>query len=150
MVNKILDKANRYRYSKVVFLIFKGNVISVKKYTDEQKYRNLNKSCIENHFFYSADRNMETHFSLHHAVEAVLEKPKRVLYALYDIKQYLERIKPQQPEDSLAVPFLQKNLNIFFQIYALFSFLNIRVKAGTPYSIPTELFWKMSLLHLIC
>ena len=98
------------------------NTSTQKKYTDEQKYRNLNKSCIENHFFYSADRNMETHFSLHHAVEAVLEKPKRILYALYDIKQYLERIKPQQPEDSLAVPFLQKKLEHIFSNICLVLF----------------------------
>ena len=98
------------------------NTSTQKKYTDEQKYRNLNKSCIENHFFYSADRNMETHFSLHHAVEAVLEKPKRILYALYDIKQYLERIKPQQPEGSLAVPFLQKKLEHIFSNICLILF----------------------------
>ena len=93
-----------------------------RKYTDEQKYRNLNKSCIENHFFYSADRNMETHFSLHHSVAAVLEKPKRLLYALYDIKQYLERIKEQQPPDSIAVPFLQQNLEHIFSTICLVLF----------------------------
>ena len=93
-----------------------------RKYTDEQKYRNLNKSCIENHFFYSADRNMETHFSLHHSVVAVLEKPKRLLYALYDIKQYLERIKEQQPPDSIAVPFLQQNLEHIFSTICLVLF----------------------------
>ncbi|QSH92183.1 hypothetical protein C5N99_06125 [Treponema medium] len=98
------------------------NPSTQKEYTDEQKYRNLNKSCIENHFFYSADRNMETHFSLHHAVEAVLEKPKRILYALYDIKQYLERIKPQQPEGSLAVPFLQEKLEHIFSTICLVLF----------------------------
>ena len=93
-----------------------------KEYTNEQKYRNLNKSCIENHFFYSADRNMETHFSIHHAVEAVLKEPKRILYALYDIKQYLERIKEQQPPDSIAVPFLQKKLEHIFSTICLVFF----------------------------
>ena len=87
---------------------------SAKDERQEEINRNLNKSCIENHFFYSADRNMETHFSLHHSVAAVLEKPKRLLYALYDIKQYLERIKEQQPPDSIAVPFLQQNLEHIF------------------------------------
>ena len=98
------------------------NPSTKQKYTDEQKYRNLNKSCIENHFFYSADRNMETHFSLHHAVGAVLEKPKRLLYALYDIKQYLERIKEQQPSDSIAVPFLQQKLEHIFSAICLILF----------------------------
>ncbi len=98
------------------------NPSTQKEYTDEQKYRNLNKSCIENHFFYSADRNMETHFSLHHAVGAVLEKPKRLLYALYDIKQYLERIKEQQPSDSIAVPFLQQKLEHIFSAICLILF----------------------------
>ena len=93
-----------------------------KEYTNEQKYRNLNKSCIENHFFYSADRNMETHFSIHHAVEAVLKEPKRILYALYDIKQYLERIKEQQPPNSIAVPFLQKKLEHIFSTICLVLF----------------------------
>ena len=88
----------------------------------EEINRNLNKSCIENHFFYSADRNMETHFSLHHSVEAVLEKPKRLLYALYDIKQYIERIKEQQPPDSIAVPFLQKKLEYIFSTICLVLF----------------------------
>ena len=98
------------------------NPSTKQKYTDEQKYRNLNKSCIENHFFYSADRNMETHFSLHHAVGAVLEKPKRLLYALYDIKQYLERIKEQQPSDSIAAPFLQQKLEHIFSAICLILF----------------------------
>ena len=98
------------------------NPSTKQKYTDEQKYRNLNKSCIENHFFYSADRNMETHFSLHHAVGAVLEKPKRLLYALYDIKQYLERIKEQQLSDSIAVPFLQQKLEHIFSAICLILF----------------------------
>lgn len=98
------------------------NPSTKQKYTDEQKYRNLNKSCIENHFFYSADRNMETHFSLHHAVGAVLEKPKRLLYALYDIKQYLERIKEQQSSDSIAVPFLQQKLEHIFSAICLILF----------------------------
>jgi len=98
------------------------NPSTKQKYTDEQKYRNLNKSCIENHFFYSADRNMETHFSLHHAVGAVLEKPKRLLYALYDIKQYLERIKEHQPSDSIAVPFLQQKLEHIFSAICLILF----------------------------
>ena len=88
----------------------------------EEINRNLNKSCIENHFFYSADRNMETHFSLHHSVEAVLEKPKRLLYALYDIKQYLERIKEQQPPDSIAVQFSQKKLEYIFSTICLVLF----------------------------
>ena len=88
----------------------------------EEINRNLNKSCIENHFFYSADRNMETHFSLHHSVEAVLEKPKRLLYALYDIKQYLERIKEQQPSYSIAVQFSQKKLEYIFSTICLVLF----------------------------
>ena len=100
------------------------NLSTKQKYTDEQKYRNLNKSCIENHFFYSADRNMETHFSLHHSVEAVLKTPKRLLYALYDIKQYLERIKEQQPPDSIAVPFLQEKLEYIFSTICLVLFPN--------------------------
>ena len=65
---------------------------------------------------------METHFSLHHAVGAVLEKPKRLLYALYDIKQYLERIKEQQPSDSIAVPFLQQKLEHIFSAICLILF----------------------------
>ena len=88
----------------------------------EEINRNLNKSCIENHFFYSADRNMETHFSLHHSVEAVLEKPKRLLYALYDIKQYLERIREQQPSYSIAVQFSQKKLEYIFSTICLVLF----------------------------
>ena len=95
---------------------------SAKDERQEEINRNLNKSCIENHFFYSADRNMETHFSLHHSVAAVLEKPKRLLYALYDIKQYLERIKEQQPPDSIAVPFLQQKLEHIFSTICLVLF----------------------------
>lgn len=95
---------------------------SAKDERQEEINRNLNKSCIDNHFFYSADRNMETHFSLHHSVAAVLEKPKRLLYALYDIKQYLERIKEQQPPDSIAVPFLQQKLEHIFSTICLVLF----------------------------
>ena len=44
------------------------------------------------------------------------------MYALYDIKQYLERIKEQQPPDSIAVPFLQQKLEHIFSTICLVLF----------------------------
>ena len=84
--------------------------------------RDLNKKCLKTHFFYSADRNMETHSSIHHAVRAVLENSNLLLYALYDIKEYLVSIKKEQEENDLGISLLQKKLEYIFSYICLVIF----------------------------
>lgn len=48
---------------------------NVKKEKENTIDRRLHKTCLQNHFFYSADRNMKTHFSIHHSVNKILKAP---------------------------------------------------------------------------
>lgn len=57
--------------------------------------RSINKNNLYNHYFYSIDRNMMTHFSIHKSIEIILQDSEKLLEALFDVGEYFENLSDE-------------------------------------------------------
>lgn len=57
--------------------------------------RSTNKNNLYNHYFYSIDRNMMTHFSIHKSIEIILQDSEKLLEALFDVGEYFENLSDE-------------------------------------------------------
>lgn len=107
MVNKILDKANRYRYSKAVFLIFKGNVISVMQLFLEVKMQTAH--CLTVNWHFTAACNFECRYCfMHNSPSLKKEDYTAVLKKLEGSFKRINFVGGEPTASPLLIPLVRK------------------------------------------